>query len=526
MKVLITDGIEKACGNILKEAGFQIDEKAKLTKDELKAIIAGYDVLLVRSATKVTAEILDAATNLKLIGRAGEGVDNIDTEAATRKGVIVMNTPGGNTISAAEHACAMLMSAARLIPQAHGETVQGIWDKKKWIGAELYGKTLGVLGLGKIGREVATRMKGFDMNIIAYDPRLPKEIAAKANIELMSVEEVLKQSDFITIHTPLNDETRNLINKNIIPLMKDGVRIVNCARGGVVNEADLIAALASGKVAAAAFDVFMEEPLGKDNPMLTAKNMVLTPHIAASTKEAQERVAIQLANQIRDWKHVGKVAGAVNAMASELAANPEIKNYLTLAEKLGSLGSQLISGKLKTLTLTLSGPFLAHFAEALTTATLKGTLDALKHEKVNYVNAAVMAAGLGLTVKQIREKENPDFAQLITLTLESDSETRKFAGTVFGQKEMRIVKLDNYLFDVKPEGNILFYTNEDRPGVLARVGLVLLNGNINIANLALSRDEEKKNAMTVIATDEKISESLLVEIGKIAGVFKPKVVEL
>lgn len=526
MKVLITDSVHKGCGQKLAENGFNVTEKAKLSKDELKAIIGDYDMLIVRSATKVTADVIDIAKNLKLIGRAGAGVDNIDVEAATRKGIIVMNTPGGNTVSAAEHTCGMLLASARLIPQAHGEVKQGIWDKKKWMGAELEGKTLAVIGLGKIGREVAKRMQSFGMRTIGYDPMLPEEFAAKLDIEMLTISENFRQADFITIHSSLNESTKNLICKETIEIMKDGVRIVNCARGGIVNEFDLAEAIKSGKVAAAALDVFSEEPVTTENPLIKLENVVVTPHIAASTNEAQTKVAFQIADQILEWKQSGKLTGAVNASAVELAQAPEVKSYLTLSEKLGSVIAQLASEKPKKLTVWVSGDFLRKFSEVITAAVLKGFLDIAHEGEINYINANAMANDIGVNVEQRYEKENPDYNNLIRVELETEKEKRMIGGTVFGDKELRVVMVDKFLCEFKPEGNILVYNNQDKPGVIARVGMALLKRNINIANLALSRDEAKKEAVTVVTLDEEISPEILAEIEKVDGVSAPRLMKL
>ena len=336
MNVLITDGIDPQCGQILSQNGFDVTEIPKISKEELKKVIGGFEKLIVRSATKVTAEIIECGTKLQLIGRAGAGVDNIDIEAATRNGIIVMNTPGGNTISAAEHTCAMILSAARRIPQATADLKKGNWNKTRFTGIELEGKTLSIIGLGKIGREVASRMQAFGMSTIASDPMIPDEFASPLNIELLPLHENFKRADVITIHSSLNESTRNLIAKDTLDLMKQGVIIINCARGGIINEADLAEAIESGKVSAAALDVFEAEPVNPDNPLLKLDAVIATPHIAASTNEAQQKVAIQIAEQIVEWKRKGKLEGAVNASAVELAQAPGVQAYLTLAGNGGS----------------------------------------------------------------------------------------------------------------------------------------------------------------------------------------------
>ena len=494
MKVLITDGVDLQCGQVLAQSGFEVTEKPKISKEELKKIIGGFEALIVRSATKVTAEILECGTNLELIGRAGAGVDNIDLESATRHGIIVMNTPGGNTVSAAEHACAMMLSAARRIPQATADLKQGNWNKKKFTGVELEGKTLSIIGLGKIGREVASRMQAFGMKTIAYDPMIPDEFAAQLNIELLPLHENFIRADFITLHSSLNESTRNLIAKDTLDLMKQGVIIVNCARGGIINEIDLAEAITSGKVAAVALDVFETEPVNPDNPLLKLEQVIATPHIAASTNEAQEKVAIQIAEQIVAWKQTGKLEGAVNASAVELAQAPGVKSYLNLAEKLGATLAQMAPVNAYKMTVRSSGEFLHKFNEVITAAALKGFLDIRQSKDTNYINAFTMAKECGIILNQKFEKENLDYTNLIRIELESDTTKRMIGGTVFGDKEVRIVMIDQFLVEFKPEGNIIIYNNIDKPGIIANVTQLLLQHNLNVAYVALSRDEEKKVA--------------------------------
>jgi D-3-phosphoglycerate dehydrogenase len=526
MNVLITDGIDPQCGQLLRQNGFNVTEKPKISKEELKEIIGGFDKLIVRSATKVTAEIIECGTKLKLIGRAGAGVDNIDLEAATRNGIIVMNTPGGNTVSAAEHTCAMMLSAARRIPQATADLKQGNWNKTKFSGVELEGKTLSIIGLGKIGREVASRMQAFGMKTIAYDPMIPDEYAAKLNIELLPLHENFIRADFITIHSSLNESTRNLISKETLDLMKQGVIIVNCARGGIINEADLAEAILSGKVATAALDVFETEPVNPDNPLLKLEQVIATPHIAASTSEAQEKVAIQIAEQIVEWKQTGKLEGAVNASAVKLAQAPGVRSYLALAEKLGAILAQMTSPQTSKMTVRTSGEFLHTFNEVITAAALKGLLDVRQSKDTNYINAFTMAKECGISLEQKFEKENPDYTNLIRIELENGTTKRMIGGTVFGEKEIRIVMIDQFLVEFKPEGNIIIYNNTDKPGVIANVTQLLLQHNLNVAYVALSRDEEKKVAMTAIVVDGNVTLALLDEIRMVNGVDVANLVSL
>ncbi len=390
MKILITDPIEQSCVDILTREGFHVDLKPGLPADEIKKIIHEYSALIVRSGTKVTADIIEKASAMKVIGRAGAGVDNIDSVAASRKGIIVMNTPGGNTLSTAEHTFSMLMALARNIPNAHASLVAGRWDRKKYMGTEVYGKTLGIAGLGKIGREVAIRAQSFGMVTIGYDPVLGADVASKMNVELVTLDEIYRRSDFITVHTPLSDETRGLLNEKTIAKCKKGVRIINCARGGIVDEAALLKALDSGHVAGAALDVFVDEP-PKDFTLAKHPKVVATPHLGASTEEAQEKVAIQIAEQIADALKDRGIVGAVNAAALQAGVPNEIKPYLSLAEKLGSLQAQVMKGQLKELTVELSGELLHKYSELIKAGVLRGMFSKLvSDEPVNYINAPVL----------------------------------------------------------------------------------------------------------------------------------------
>jgi len=457
---------------------------------------------------------------------AGAGVDNIDIEAATRHGIIVMNTPGGNTVSAAEHACGMLLAAARMIPQATAELKAGLWNKKKFTGIELEGKTISIIGLGKIGREVASRMQAFGMKTIAYDPMIPDEYASHLNIELLPLHENFRLADVITIHSSLNESTRNLISNETFALMKNGVIIVNCARGGIVNEADLADAIGSGKVAAAALDVFETEPVESGNPLLGLERVIVTPHIAASTNEAQQKVAVQIAEQIVEWKQKGKLEGAVNASAVELAQAPGVGSYLMLAEKLGSTLAQLTPLEAHTMTIRTSGEYLQKFSEVIAAAALKGFLDVRQSSDTNYINVFTMAGEMGIVLEQKFEKENPDYTNLIRVELANGTRKRMIGGTVFGDRAIRIVMIDQFLVEFKPEGNIIIYNNIDKPGVIANVTQLLLQHNLNVAYVALSRDEEKQLAMTAIVVDGEVEPSLLDAITGVDGVSDASIVTI
>ncbi len=525
MKILITDPIEQSCIEILQREGFTVDVKTGLPPEEIKKIISEYTAMIVRSGTQVTADIIECATSMKIIGRAGAGVDNIDVKAASRKGIIVMNTPGGNTLSTAEHTMSLMLSLARRIPQAHISMQAGKWERKKFMGTELFGKTLGIVGLGKIGREVATRSQSFGMNIIGFDPVLANDIASKMNIELVSLDELYRRSDIITVHTPLTEETKSLLNEKTIAQCKKGVRLINCARGGIIDETALLNALNSGHVAGAALDVFSIEPPPKENLLLQHPNIVLTPHLGASTEEAQEKVAIQIAEQLADALHNRGIVGAVNAAALQSGIPNEIQPFVTLAQKLGKLQAQLLKGTLKEITITLQGEMLYKYRELLQASVLQGLFSQLMSEPVNYINAPFIAQTLGIHINEKKEIAGENFTHLLVVEYKTENEQRTFAGTVFGNKP-RIVRIDNFHFEIHPEGMFLFYNNIDKPGMLAKVGSLLAEANVNIAGLMLGRTEVGKHALTVINIDSKISQSILEKITKFDGVFDAKVVEL
>jgi D-3-phosphoglycerate dehydrogenase len=525
MKILITDPIEQSCVDILTREGFQVDLKPGLPAEEIKQIIHEYAALVVRSGTKVTADIIEKATSMKVIGRAGAGVDNIDSVAASRKGIIVMNTPGGNTLSTAEHTFSMLMALARNIPNANASLVAGRWDRKKFMGTELFGKTLGIAGLGKIGREVALRAQAFGMVTIGYDPVLGVDVAAKMNVELVALDEIYRRSDFITVHTPLSDETRGLLNEQTIAKCKKGVRIINCARGGIVDEAALLKALDSGHVAGAALDVFVEEP-PKDYTLAKHPKVVATPHLGASTEEAQEKVAIQIAEQIADALKDRGIVGAVNAAALQSGVPNEIKPFLLLAEKLGSLQAQVMKGQLKELSIDLTGELLHKHSELIKAGVLRGLFSKLMSQPVNYINAPVMAQSMGVRISEKKEVDSGDYANLLTIGYKTEEEQRSFAGTVFGGKHLKIVRLDKYYVEGNPNGTFLYYTNTDRPGMLAKVGAILAEANINIAGLSLGRSGVGERALTVVGVDNPIPDTVLQKVAALDGVFNAKVVVL
>lgn len=525
MKVLITDPIEQVCTDVLAKEGIQVDSKPGLPPDEIKKIIGGYDALVVRSGTKVTADIIAEAKEMKVIGRAGAGVDNIDVNAATRKGIVVMNTPGGNTISTAEHTMALMMSLARNIPQSFQSLQNDKWDRKKYTGTELYGKTLGIIGLGKVGREVAARAEGFGMNVIGYDPLLAADIASTLGLETVALDDIFKKSDFITVHTPLTEETRGILGEKAFALCKHGVRVINCARGGIIDEEALLKALESGRVAGAAFDVFVKEP-PVGNPLLKHPKVIATPHLGASTEEAQEKVAKQIAEQMVDFFKGRGIAGAINISDYQTAVSDELRSFLMLAEKIGSFHAQLLNGKVKSITASYRGAMLQKSSELLSTAVLKGLLDKMMYAPVNFVNASVLAKEMGIAVSEKKEQAGDHHTQLINITMQTDKESRSISGTVFNETDMRIVGMDKFHFELVPEGHLIFYSNIDRPGMLAAVGKVLASAKVNIAGMTLGRSAPGEKAITVMNVDSDIPESALKEISKIEGVFEVKPVVL
>lgn len=525
MKILISDPIEQTCVDILTAEGFHVDLKPGLPVAELKTIIREYEALIVRSGTQVTAEIIAEAKLMKVIGRAGAGVDNIDVEAATRRGIIVMNTPGGNTISTAEHTLSLLLSLSRNIPQANASLKQGKWERKKYVGTELFGKTIGIVGLGKVGREVAVRCQSFGMTTIGFDPVLSPEIASKMKVELVSLDEIYRKSDFITVHTPLTDETRGLLGDDALAKCKEGVRIVNCARGGIVDEASILRGLDSGKVGGAAFDVFVTEPPG-DHPLLRHPHVVATPHLGASTEEAQEKVAHQIGIAVADALKERDIAGAVNAEAIQLAMRKELKPFVVLAEKLGSLQAQMMVGQLKRMTISMSGSFGAESTELIRAAVLKGVFSHLMSEPVNLINAPMIARERGVVLDEKRESDHEVYTHVVGLKYETDKEQRGFAGTVFGNSQVRIVKIDGYHLEVNPEGHLLFYRNIDKPGMLARVGAELATAGINIAGLSLGRDKPGQKALTIMNVDSQIPLETLRKLEAIEGVFEVRLAKL
>lgn len=496
-----------------------------LTPEELISKIADVDVLLVRSQTKVTREIIQAAKNLKLIGRAGVGVDNIDLNAATEHGIIVVNAPDGNTNSAAEHTIAMMTSLARHIPQAYNTLKNGKWDRKSYVGVELKNKILGVVGFGRIGAEVAYRAKGQRMEVMAYDPFLTEERAKELGVTKATVEEICQTADFITVHTPLLPETRNLINKEKFNMMKTGVRIINCARGGIINEDDLYEAIVDGKVAGAALDVFVEEP-ATDHKLLTLPEVIATPHLGASTIEAQESVAVDVSNDIIKFYKTGTVTNPVNmpSIPKELLA--QVEPFFELAEKLGAFLSQITEEAIKEVNVSYAGEVANYDVRPLTSNGLKGILKKNHGENVNDVNARYLSERIGININEHKTTTAKGFTNLITIEVKTENEVHTVAGTLLNGLGARIVKVENYVVDVIPTGKLLYIKNTDKPGAIGRVATKLAEKDINIATMQVGRAQVGGTAVMMLTIDNEVTEEDLAYVSQLENIDEVKAITL
>ncbi|MBI5409008.1 MAG: phosphoglycerate dehydrogenase [Nitrospirae bacterium] len=525
MKVLVSDNISPKGVEILKKGGLDVDVKTGLKPEELKAIIGEYDGLVVRSATKATAEIIEAAKNLKVIGRAGSGLDNVDKVAATKRGIVVMNTPGGNTVTTAEHTIALLFSMARQVPQATASMKQGKWEKKKFMGVELYNKTLGIIGLGNIGSHVAKIAMGMGMNIVTYDPYLSEEKAKTLGVKVVSLDELIKTSDFITLHIPMTNETKNMINEKTLGMMKDGVRIINASRGGIVDEKALYDALKSGKVAAAALDVFEKEPPG-EAPLLELDNFICTPHLGASTEDAQENVALAVADQIVDYLVNGTIRNAVNFPSLSADVLSVVQPYINLAERMGTFLVQNFDGGMKQVVIEYRGEVSKLNYAPVTIAVLKGLLTPILLETVNFVNAPMIAKERGIEVKEITTDEAGDYLSTIIIRVKSDGKESSVAGILHGKKYPRIIAVDDFIVEVVPEGELLVCANNDKPGVIGGIGSVLGKNNINIARMQFGRESQGGKSISVVSVDTPVSKELLEELKKLPNILSVKQIHL
>jgi D-3-phosphoglycerate dehydrogenase len=525
MKVLISDNLSPKGVRILKKAGLDVEVKTGLKPEELKKEIRKYDALVVRSATKVTADIIDSAHLLKVIGRAGSGLDNIDKIAATKRGIVVMNTPGGNTITTAEHTVSLLFSMARQIPQATASMKQGKWEKKKFTGVELYGKVLGIIGLGNIGAHVAKTAQGVGMKIITYDPFLSEEKAKALGVKVVGLDELVKKADVITVHTPLTDETRSMINADRIAQMKDGVMLINSARGGVVDEGALYDALKSGKVAAAALDVFEKEP-PVNCPLLELDNVVATPHLGAATQEAQDNVAIAVSEQIVDYLVNGTIRNAVNFPSVSADTLPGIRPYINLAERLGGFLSQSFEGAIDQVVVEYMGGVAELMLEPIKIAVLKGILTPILEETVNFINAPLIAQERGIKVKESTTSDAGDYHSMLVVTIKAGSKTSRATGVLHGKKEPRLVAINGFTVEIVPEGDMLVVMNKDKPGVIGNIGALLGKNNINIARMQFGREKPGGKAVSVVSIDTPASKKILSAIKKLPNVLSVKQIHL
>jgi D-3-phosphoglycerate dehydrogenase len=525
-RVLVSDPLSSKGVEILERAkGLKYDLKPGVSPEELKRIIPEYDGIIIRSETKLKGDLIEAGNRLKVIGRAGIGLDNVDLPAATRKGIVVMNTPQENAIAAAEHTMAMIFSVSRKIPQATASMKAGKWEKKKFMGVELYNKTLGLIGIGVIGTIVADRARGLRMKVIGYDPYLSKEIAEKKGVDLVSLDELLRRSDFISIHTPLTDETRNLVDKNAFTKMKKGVILINCARGGIINEKDLYDSVKGGKVAGAALDVFEKEP-AVGNPLLELESVISTPHLGAATEEAQENVAIAIAQQVVDFLTLGEARNAVNMPAVSPDILPSLRPYLRLGEQLGSFLGQISNYAIEEILIEYHGEVVEYGTKPITISVLKGLLTPFVGETVNFVNAPVMAKERGIKITESTRAEAEDFASLIALTTRSKMEQNYIAGTLFGRKELRIVKLNDFFIEAIPEGHILLVNNYDKPGVIGNIGNALGSRDINIATMQFGRDRMGGNAISLLHLDVPLPPGMVGDILRMPNIISVRQIQL
>jgi D-3-phosphoglycerate dehydrogenase len=515
-KVLISDKMDPKAAEIFRERGIEVDEKTGLSKEELAEIIGDYDGLAVRSSTKVTPKILEAASNLKVIGRAGIGVDNIDVPAASSNGVVVMNTPFGNSITTAEHAIALMFALARQLPQADASTQAGKWEKSKFMGVELTHKTLGLIGAGNIGSIVADRAHGLKMKVAAYDPFLSEERALELGVDKVTLDELFARADFITLHTPLTDQTRGIISKEAIAKMKPGVRIINCARGGLIDEAALKEALESGHVAGAALDVFVEEP-AKENPLFGTPGLVCTPHLGASTSEAQVNVAIQVAEQMSDYLIEGGIANALNVPSLSAEEAPKLRPYMALAEKLGSLVGQLAHDVIRSISIELEGAAAELNPKPITGAVLAGFMSVYS-DSVNMVNAPYLAKERGLDVREIRHDREGVYHTLVRVAVMTEEGEKSVAGTLFGEEAPRLVEIFGINIEADLDGAMLYIVNEDKPGFIGRIGTALGEAGVNIGNFHLGRRDGGGEAILLLSVDQHVEEPVMREVCNLEGV--------
>ncbi len=517
-KVLVSDSVDKAGIDILSQVA-QVDVNTGLSPSELVGIIPEYDALMIRSGTQVTEEVIAAGTQLKIIGRAGVGVDNVNVAAATRQGIVVVNSPQGNTIAAAEHAIAMMLALSRYIPDANHSVKQGEWNRKQYIGTEVYKKTLGVVGLGKIGSHVAKAAKAMGMRLLAYDPFISAERAEQLGCRLVELELLVREADYITLHMPKTPETANMLDAQMLAKMKPGARLVNCARGGLIDEAALAEALKEERIAGAALDVYGNEPLEADSPLRSVgKNLILTPHLGASTEEAQVNVAIDVAEQIRDVLLGLPARSAVNIPGLYPEALAKLRPYLELAETLGNLVGQLAGGRVDSLNVRLQGDLAEQQSQPIVVASLKGLLSPALRERVNYVNASIEAKERGIRVIETRDSSIRDYTDSLHLQAKGSLGEHTVSGALLGDGEIRITSLDEFPINVPPIQHMLFTRHRDMPGIIGKIGSLLGSFNVNIASMQVGRKIVRGDAVMVLSLDDPLPEGILDEIMKVPGI--------
>jgi D-3-phosphoglycerate dehydrogenase len=518
-RIFIADALSPRCQERLsQEADFDVDFRPGLSGQELRDAVHDAEGLVVRSATRVDGDLLAAAPVLKVVGRAGEGVDNIDVDQATERGVVVMNTPGGNTISAAEQTFCLLLALARHLPDASRSVREGRWERARFLGTELYGKVLGVVGLGKIGREVAARARAFGMEVLGHDPFLPEEQAERLQLELHDLDTLLEKVDFLTVHAPRTTKTKHLIGREEIARMPRGVRLINCARGGLYDEQAVADAIREGHVAGAAFDVFEAEPPDA-SPLPQLEQVICTPHLGASTQEAQEKVAIRIAEQIIQLFRNGTADHALNVDSVDPQLRARLDPYRALCEQLGRLHAQLLDAPLREIQVEFQGAVRDLPTRPITAALLKGYLEGALSEPVNQVNAWVIAERVGISVTEVLSGEHADFSNLITATFRTAGGDHSVSGTLFGRHLPRIVRLEEYHLEIVPEGDIFLFTNDDRPGMIGKVGSILGGAGVNIAHMSLGRDRSGGEALAALNTDSQVSDEVATQVAELPGIL-------
>ncbi len=527
MKVLISDNLAPVGEKILREAGLEVDVKTGLPPEELKAIIPEYDGLVIRSATKVREDIIEAATKLKVVGRAGIGLDNVDIPAASQKGIVVMNAPDGNATTAAEHAIAMMMSLARNIPQATASMKAGKWEKKKFMGREVTGKTLGIVGIGRIGSIVCNRAQGLQMKVIAYDPFMPEDLVEKLGVELVDLNELARRADFITVHTPLTKDTHHLLSTEFFSNMKPDAMFIDCARGGVLDEQALYDALSEGRIAGAALDVFEKEPTTlEDTPLLGLKNFICTPHLGASTSEAQENVAVAIAEQVADYLLKGAVRNAVNVPSVSDEVLAKIGPYIRLGEMLGSMHMQIGRGSVEEVNIEFSGDLADQDTGPVTVAFLKGLFTPILQDAVNFVNAPLIAKERGIRVVESKTQQAADFTNLLRVSVKTNQGENMLAGTVFGKKEPRLVRLNSFRLEALPAGPMLLVYNKNVPGVIGALGTTLGENGVNISRMTVGRQDASNQNIILLNTDTPVGKELLGKVMELDNIDDAMVLEL